>query len=73
MRNDPEARRKEASPETVERPDGEAREAVEVRAGKADVCGGNVRVREHGELVKARDEEAVPDTGGSRLANDPQD
>ena len=61
--NDPEASRKEADKEGVERPEHEARGGVEVGVGQRDVLWGEERVEEVGELVEAQDDDTVHDTG----------
>ena len=61
--NDPEASRKEADKEGVERPEHEARGGVEVGVGQRDVLWGEERVEEVGELVDGADDHDIHKAG----------
>ena len=66
MGNNPEACRKEANPETVQRPKSESSKRIKVRMRKGYSGGIDERVKITGSLVDAPNNKEIPETGKER-------
>lgn len=69
--NDPEACRKEACPETVQRPESESSKRIEVRMRKGNSGGIDKRVKVSCSLVDAPNYEEIPKTKKG-MGNEPR-